>query len=197
MFGILATMFLGTYAAGSSMSDLYRTKEKKNESVKNGEAYYFDSHGKMRSVKTNEICMIDYVGVNHHGHTVLTGCTTGRVYYDYTVEKANKANEEAKANGKKFVYKEYLNVHPKGKGGNSYGSTFWPYDPEKKMRYKLELNPYSTTMGNPEQYYKKIYYKEPNPNKDYVLDDIAEIEYLSMEEGKDWWHGAGAYRRFS
>ena len=198
MFGILATMFLGSCVAGSSLNDLYTTKEKKDESIKNGEAYYFDASGRMRSVVTNEICMMDYVGVRNNGHTVLTGCKTGRVYYDYTLEKMQKANEKAKAEGKKFVYKEYKNIHPRGKGGNTYGSTFWPYDPEKGMRYKLEFNTPSLTIGHPDRVYIKTYYKEPDPNKeDVFFDDIAEVEYLSREEGKAWWHGAGLYRRFS
>ena len=196
MFGLLITLGLGACAAGSSLNTKVTSDINKKDAVKKQEPYYYDGNHKMRSTATGEICVIQS-SVHHNGHTVLIGCRSNRVYYDYTLEKLENENAEMKAMGKKFIYKEFKNIHPLGKGGNSYSSTFWPWDPEKKMRYRLENNFNTYRNMDWEKYYKKVYLKNPGFREvDHVFDEIADVEIISYEEGKKWMYGTCKPRRF-
>ena len=64
--------------------------------------YYYDGNIK-RATATNERSIITY----KNGHHVLLGVKSGKIYRDYTAEKAEAANRELAAAGKKLRYVEH------------------------------------------------------------------------------------------
>lgn len=190
MLGTLLSLGLGAYAAGSALSGIGQATENKRNAIKEGKPYYYDQNNKQRSVKTDEIVITNYVDSTHGGHTVLVGCTTHTVYHDYTLEKLDEANKKLKEEGKKYIYKEYPNVHFTGRKYSSWQPTFWPYDPVVKLPYSIEsFRPYEY-KEHLDKPIKKVYYVEPDPSK-HCLDmyKVDHIEYLSLEEAKPWMHG--------
>lgn len=192
MLGTLLSLGLGAYAAGSALSDIGRTTEKRNEAVNNKEPFYFDSKGKRRSTKTNEIVTTHAYDPDHDGHTVVVGCTSHKVYEDTTLKRFEEANKQLKEEGKKFYYKEYKNIHIQSNRGGYWQPAFYPFDPEKNLPYNLELlNWYESTQKYPGKMFRKVYLKDHTDGRVHV--DMAgttgRAEYLSLEEAKPWMHG--------
>lgn len=173
MLGTLITLGLGMFGLGSAIVDSANEESSKRDAESSGLPYYWDRKNRQRSIKTGEICTYSASDSRHHGHTVLRGVNTGRVYYDYTLEKAKQLNEEAKRKGQKFYWKEYPNVHPHHCVNAPYGASAWyAFDPEVGLPYTRKIsfgsgwdcvNGRMVPRNKPSL--KITYYKEPRPGE--------------------------------
>ena len=184
MLGTLITLGLGVYALGSAISGSATETENKYNAKKDNKPYYYDHNNKMRSTETNEICTIIFSSIDHHGHQVLIGCKTNRVYHDYTLEKLKKKNDEIRAEGKKYYIKEILNV----KQSNSNKSLFMAYDPEKQLYYEIKG---SVREKDPKRKYTVSYYEAPEKkgNMGVFSMKFVRIEWMSEEEVQPYYYG--------
>ena len=182
MLGGLISLLLGGYAAGSAACGHINSNSKREKARREGEQYYYDSNHKMRSVRTNEIVTLIFYDPHYHGHQTLIASASDRLIHDYTLEALEKENQKLKEEGKKFIWKEYENIHEKGKNACTFKSCFFPYDPEKKLAFRIDLIPHYDLKKYPGKRYKKTYLKEES----WGLTSTGKVEYLSVEEEQPW-----------
>ena len=159
------------------------TQKNRQDAIKNNKPTYVDYNGNRqgvpvsRAVSTNEITNFY---IDRDGNRKEVGIKTGRVYSSFNPrhEWIKKMNEEAKAKGKKYYYKEFPQFRdsdnrPKVLKCNMYNDR--PYDISYRT-YK--------SIKKPEAEYDMIYYDLNNPNG--WLWPSKEMYSLTKEEAEPY-----------
>lgn len=102
------------YGAFSAIKEGAELTDNMNEARAKRQYWYRDPNGKKRAIGNREPIFMTV----HNHHLVDMGAKTMRIYCDFTQEKANKANEQLKAEGKKWFWVDY------------HAGEYKPYDPK-------------------------------------------------------------------
>lgn len=180
MIGTLISLGLGCYALGKVAEENTIAMNNKREAFSRGLPVYKDARGKYWATSTGEQCMFYACSPRHHGHDVIYGMKTGRVYKDYTQEKMDEQNREFERQGKPFRLKEYTDVLDTSQKRVSWKSTWWLYDLEKNLPYRIKM--YYNPL-DPEHRFTKSYLR---PEHGYMCEIFEMREGLTFAEAERW-----------
>ena len=192
MVGTFILCGIGLFAFGSSVINTYGNGDKRREALNNKQKYYWDNANRMKAVDNNEPCMDVGCDLRFNGHHILAGCETNRIIHDYTLETKDRENAKAKADGKKYEWREYPGWYGNGISKSEKKSCFRPYDSEKGLPYKLEYRmDVITCKGS----YIKTYFKLP-ADCCGISAEISHTEQLTKAEALPWMYAGGSSRFF-
>ena len=104
LFDIFAAIGFIGYSIVSACNEGGRLTDAMDEAREKGSYYYYDPKGKQRSLTNREPIFLTH---DHRNHRVDMGVKTKRIYADFTQQKADKANEKLKEQGKKWRWVDY------------------------------------------------------------------------------------------